>query len=498
MFKLVKADSAKIGNIRFDLKFAVDRLFDDYGVEITSIKDFFIDNYILRAIKKDGNLPCNVKAVSKYTHEDAIVEYSLPVKIVSDVAYGVERKNLVVDYLKGQGYVFNSLYDNNDFIRIMYDLHKKGIKFNSSVGKIVEISKTKSYKIFKGGIFEMRGDYVKAGVYKNRIELFKKSSYLGSSIPKKNNAYKLMVFDIETYLNQFNEHVAYAVGYSVFNKNMGNYDSKYFYYDEYRNEEQLIYNFLNSILIKKYNGYIVYAHNMVNYDMKILFDTVAKYFEIQPIVANKEILGYKVIKGDISLTFKDSYKILPASLDNLGKSFGVVTLKSQFPYKFITEERLKNVDHKEIPKITDYVNMSEKTYNEEIRPLLEYNIKIQTLQYLKNDLDCLLQCLIEFNQKIFDAYHINTFDHYTLSGLAFKIFRTKYMLPKSVPSFEESLNKSLRAGYTGGVVDVFRPVGRNLYCYDVNSLYPHIMKGYFPSGDYSTIEFDSPVPFNKG
>jgi hypothetical protein len=32
-----------------------------------------------------------------------------------------------------------------------------------------------------------------------------------------------------------------------------------------------------------------------------------------------------------------------------------------------------------------------------------------------------------------------------------------------------------KEGYTGGAVDVYKPYGENIYRYDVNSLYPHIM-----------------------
>lgn len=42
----------------------------------------------------------------------------------------------------------------------------------------------------------------------------------------------------------------------------------------------------------------------------------------------------------------------------------------------------------------------------------------------------------------------------------------------------------LRGGYFGGHVDVYKPRGDNLYYYDLNSLYPFVMKKYpMPSGE---------------
>ena len=36
----------------------------------------------------------------------------------------------------------------------------------------------------------------------------------------------------------------------------------------------------------------------------------------------------------------------------------------------------------------------------------------------------------------------------------------------------------IRCGYCGGHADTFFPYDENLYYYDVNSLYPHVMKSY--------------------
>jgi hypothetical protein len=51
-----------------------------------------------------------------------------------------------------------------------------------------------------------------------------------------------------------------------------------------------------------------------------------------------------------------------------------------------------------------------------------------------------------------------------------------------IPIITGELYKNLKQSYTGGSVDVFKPVGKNVYRYDVNSLYPSAM-----------AEFASPV-----
>ncbi len=75
----------------------------------------------------------------------------------------------------------------------------------------------------------------------------------------------------------------------------------------------------------------------------------------------------------------------------------------------------------------DYENLNEETYNKEMSELLDYNIRIQSELYLKDDLNALCECLIEFNDKIFNNFKANPFKHYAISELALNIFRVKYL-----------------------------------------------------------------------
>jgi len=46
-----------------------------------------------------------------------------------------------------------------------------------------------------------------------------------------------------------------------------------------------------------------------------------------------------------------------------------------------------------------------------------------------------------------------------------------------------NISRDIRLGYTGGSTDMFIPVGENIHVYDVNSLYPFVMKQYpYPVG----------------
>lgn len=73
----------------------------------------------------------------------------------------------------------------------------------------------------------------------------------------------------------------------------------------------------------------------------------------------------------------------------------------------------------------------------------------------------------------------------TVSALSLKIFRKKDLNDETFHINIPTRNQDtfIRRGYYGGHVDVYKPYGENLFYYDVNSLYPYIMKSYpMPSG----------------
>ena len=69
------------------------------------------------------------------------------------------------------------------------------------------------------------------------------------------------------------------------------------------------------------------------------------------------------------------------------------------------------------------------------------------------------------------------------------------MKKDSVISITGQMESDIRESYTGGAVDMFIPTNDNdelIYCYDVNSLYPYIMKSKeLPSG--TPIQFEGDI-----
>lgn len=73
-------------------------------------------------------------------------------------------------------------------------------------------------------------------------------------------------------------------------------------------------------------------------------------------------------------------------------------------------------------------------------------------------------------------------DNLTLPSLTIAIFRSNFMEMENIPIITGRTYKNIRASYIGGIVDVYKPRGTNVYTYDVNSLYPYVMTKSMPIG----------------
>eukprot|EP00253_Pinus_taeda_P008177 PITA_08177 len=151
----------------------------------------------------------------------------------------------------------------------------------------------------------------------------------------------------------------------------------------------------------------------------------------------------------------DSLTLLPGSLDTLAK-----TLCPQLHPK-------GSISH------------------DEVQVLNIYNLRPQLISYLEQDIRLLGGVMLKSQEIYWTQFKIDITTCLTLSRLALSIFHMRYYDPKSWPIHMPSRNEDtfIRCCYYGGHVDVYIPYGKKLYYYDVNSLYPYIMKTcHMPGG----------------
>ena len=82
--------------------------------------------------------------------------------------------------------------------------------------------------------------------------------------------------------------------------------------------------------------------------------------------------------------------------------------------------------------------------------------------------------LTKANKQVFLDYNIDMTKSVTISGLALRLFLKDFYKDNIPDISKSSIYKDIRQAYYGGITEVYRPYGRNLYYYDVNSLYPYV------------------------
>jgi DNA polymerase type B, organellar and viral len=336
--------------------------------------------------------------------------------------------------------------------------------------------------------------------FENNIQILFTKDIKTKFISKQSKSKKLInnfiTLDIETYIKD-NVLIPYCISIKD-DKTINS-----FFITDYKNSADMIISALKSILIRKYNGYNIYIHNMAKFDIIFLFKYLIEIGSVTPIIHNGRIISINLNYGknlEYRIQFKDSYLILITSLAKLSKGFMVDTLKSVFPYLFVNENNLdyigpvpefKYFDNSKI-SLTEYNNYSSKFID-------NWNLKSETIKYCEIDVISLYQVIFKFSELIFSLFGKNIHHYPTLPSLAFAIFRSTFLEDDLIPQLNGKIADDIRQGYTGGAVDMYIPKGKKIWVYDVNALYPYVMskfdmpvgKPIYFEGDITVIEPDA-------
>lgn len=327
---------------------------------------------------------------------------------------------------------------------------------------------------------------------KHRTVVYRKTNKNKTIPSKKKDSYydkKFLTMDIETRVVN-TKMMPYCI--SIFNGTT----TSAFYLTDFINEEELIRTSITKLFIAENDKQNVYVHNFSYFDGILLLGYITDMADdVKIIMRENSIINVKAIYETVDdtgktmkrfINFRDSYNLLPAELSKLAKSFGV-TNKSIFPYAFINE----NNDINYVGPIPDYkyfektkVSLEEYNLYADFFKDKPYDIMEETIKYCNQDVITLYEVINSFSFYIFEKFSINMHNSPTVSSLAFAIFRSNFLNTKlvQIPVILGDMYKELKLSYYGGAVDVYKPYGENIKEYDVNSLYPYVMK-----------EFDMPV-----
>lgn len=93
-----------------------------------------------------------------------------------------------------------------------------------------------------------------------------------------------------------------------------------------------------------------------------------------------------------------------------------------------------------------------------------------------------------FNKYIYQKFGLQMTDSLTISRLSLNIFLNNYINNSKIPVIKGNMYDDIKLGYYGGVTEVYKPYGENLFYYDVNSLYPYVALNPMCGNKYTFIE----------
>ena len=238
---------------------------------------------------------------------------------------------------------------------------------------------------------------------------------------------------------------------------------------------------VNFLLIGHYDGYVhtdfetlheffefltnkgesqtIYAHFGGKYDFMFLLEYLfsnSKFSVMSMIPRGSGILCFDVLdpRTGVKITFRDSSAMLPHSLRSLCENF--------------------NVNHQKLD--VDYDSI--KCVTPELRT------------YLAHDCKGLYECI----ERYFDWKLIKDVgSSYTIAGQAMKVLRL--FIEEPIPALSSQIDDFVRKAYFGGRTEIFKPLFvptkkfKTLYCFDVNSLYPTVMREFEYPGRFRRFTY---------
>ena len=124
-------------------------------------------------------------------------------------------------------------------------------------------------------------------------------------------------------------------------------------------------------------------------------------------------------------------------------------------------------------------------------------MKDECIKYLESDVLSLLQVMSVFIDETFNQFLVDVTKCLTISRLGLNIFLKNDYNPTDKKCIgvvnKRKMFEHIKEGYIGGITEVYKPKGENLYLSDCNSLYPFASLGDMPGNHCVYVEDSKPI-----
>lgn len=406
-------------------------------------------------------------------------EYQFNVEVASDLAYGVKLHLFPTGSYSVNNKLFESIYSIMHTTKEIINL--KGpktliVNIRASdeqwftVGRSLIFSEDISLRAFNqnyvGSILKLKNraypldniDYVGLTIIKHEAKTTSKKinnkpqarsySTIRKLAERTKSSQNIGVLDIETIFYN-GVHLPYAIGYHLKGQSAVIYYVSDFGKSLKPSSQKMMDAFLIDFL-KEAKGSYIYCHNLGSFDGYLLLKDLHKHCDKLDILMDKQRKFISIEVNPSKTKLRDSLRILPASLENLGSLFKADVKKSF-------------MDHNKVNKTLIYTD----------------DFKVELKDYLKTDLMSLLEVITKADDYLLNQYNIDLSKCFSASSMAMKIYRTKF-IATDIPILPLNIENEIRESYRGGHTEVYRCVGHNLYHYDMNSLYAYAIMNPMP------------------
>ena len=234
----------------------------------------------------------------------------------------------------------------------------------------------------------------------------------------------------------------------------------------------VLFRFFTFMQEKGIKHFIVYAHNFSGFDSYFIINSLAGFgLKSRILKVDSNIYFVRVMYKRRVIEFRCSLLLLKSGLNECAQSFGVNERKIPFNHDWVQLDRL------------DFEGPTPEGFMESG----VFNFKKYVMKYCLNDCIVLFKVLEVFANKIREFDMSLGIRSYSIPGLAYKVFKTRFLNVNTLVnlSLNKNINDFIREGYYGGRTEVFMAYigGNRGYYYDVKGMYAQAMSKSLTCGE---------------